>query len=304
MTPLESLKKIGVEQICSDTHIASANLELLLSEEFSSFSYAQFRGFLSILEREYGLNLDEWRDKYDGNRQESTETISNDPFANSVQHKKSEQKLVFILAAALITVVIVAGVAFTQFSSKEKMEINNTAINIAKRNIETVELEKSMKQDALVRESESRRFDEIKSEKNLQIVTDENRTEEVVDSEDEQSIQNTDSASSAAQELETPDKPAINLLDNIIIHPRTKMWIGMIDAKTLKRETKATRKPIRLDGTKEWLIITGHGQFDLECGEERERFAGSKGVMILYGYGVCDVITESEFRAKNRGRLW
>jgi len=54
---LEKLQKLGAQKIYEQTHIPVQNVQALLHSSFDSFSRVQFLGFISILEREYDLEL-------------------------------------------------------------------------------------------------------------------------------------------------------------------------------------------------------------------------------------------------------
>ena len=64
MTGLEKLREIGTHKIFERTHIAKKFVEDILNENFSSMNRVQFAGFLSILEREYNLDLHELSEAY------------------------------------------------------------------------------------------------------------------------------------------------------------------------------------------------------------------------------------------------
>ena len=60
---LEKLRSIGVQKIHEQTHIARHHVKALLHESFDNISRVHFLGFISILEREYGVDLSELKAK-------------------------------------------------------------------------------------------------------------------------------------------------------------------------------------------------------------------------------------------------
>ena len=296
---IEKLQEIGVDAISKQTHIAPANLELLLEQNIDSFTPTQFVGFIRILEREYGVDLSELREIYSQHKEHIPQESQNDPFKNSAMRRKREKLVGFMLGAALILTLLVGVFVFMSFSSEEKIEINNTAIDKAKKNLEMLSLSKDLERERLAKEQERLRFEEIESMESNSTIDSMSSSissmQNLVDDNSTVVVEDVVSYSSSSSH---------KLLDNLIIKPKIKIWMGIIDLKSYKRETRVSALPIRLDGLREWLIITGHGEFSLECGEESEEFLTRKRVMLLYADGVCSKIDEHEFRRLNRGKLW
>jgi hypothetical protein len=59
----EKLKSIGAQKIHEKTHIAKYHVQSLLHNNFDEMTKIQFLGFVSILEREYGVHLDDLRER-------------------------------------------------------------------------------------------------------------------------------------------------------------------------------------------------------------------------------------------------
>ena len=56
---LDKLKAIGAQKIHEKTHIARIHVQAILHNSFEGITKIQFLGFISILEREYSVKLDE-----------------------------------------------------------------------------------------------------------------------------------------------------------------------------------------------------------------------------------------------------
>ncbi len=266
---VETLREIGVEAISAKTYIAPQNVRALLEERFDGFAPAQFSGFVTILEREYGVDLSSWREKYARDREPEAEPLQaqeHDPFTDAARAKRHRRYTVAGLAGLLAVLVVVTVVVLGGHRGEEKIELNNTAIEKAKENIEALSAASASK-----------------------------ATQAAADA-IQQSHQ-----SEAAEEETTPEAV---VYDDVIIRPRTKVWLGVIDADTHKRYTKTTAQPWRLDGSKSWLIVTGHGLLSLECGGVNASFAQRDRLLFLYEDGKCREIDATEFRARNRGRVW
>jgi len=64
MENFEQLQELGSKNIASATHIPLAHLEMILNREFEQFKKPQFFGFVSILEREYKIDLSGLKQEY------------------------------------------------------------------------------------------------------------------------------------------------------------------------------------------------------------------------------------------------
>lgn len=54
---LEKLKEIGAQKIFEQTHITKEHIQAILHKSFEGLTKVQFQGFVSILEREYQVDL-------------------------------------------------------------------------------------------------------------------------------------------------------------------------------------------------------------------------------------------------------
>jgi hypothetical protein len=59
----QKLKTIGVQKIHERTHIARSHIEAIFNENFEGMGSVQLLGFISILEREYNLDLSELKSR-------------------------------------------------------------------------------------------------------------------------------------------------------------------------------------------------------------------------------------------------
>jgi hypothetical protein len=272
MSPIETLRAIGAEAISRQTHISMQNVEKLLAGDLDGFAPVQLRGFVTILEREYDLDLGEWR-RYaqpEPPKEAAAEAVSetprtDDPFANAARAEKRKRRNAAILAGLLLLTAVVSYLVLGGGTKAEKIELNNTAIEKAKANMASksaVSSSPTLAQADAVQQSHQ---------------------------------------SEAAAEAAAEPSP---VYDDVIIRPRSKVWLGVIDADSRKRQTRTTAQPWRLDGSKRWLIVTGHGYVTFDCGGNDKTYAQKQRLLLLYEEGQCREIDEAEFRSRNRGRIW
>jgi len=97
MTEIESLKRIGATAIQEKTHIAMRNIELILEEDFEKIPRIQFMGFLTIIEREFELDLSKLREAY-----EDTASASEERAEPEVINAQSDRKPRWPLYVAIV----------------------------------------------------------------------------------------------------------------------------------------------------------------------------------------------------------
>lgn len=108
----EDLQELGAEKIHERTHISRHKLELLLSKTFGELNRLQVMGFISILEREYLLDLSALREEYDAFVQVHPEVAM--PKASVILQAQSQARQRWIIGAILAIIVLVGTGIYTQ----------------------------------------------------------------------------------------------------------------------------------------------------------------------------------------------
>ena len=294
MDGFKRLEEIGSKNISATTHIPIAHVENILSKSYASFQKPQFFGFLSILEREYKIDLSELKQEYlftlaekelpDESSFDIAETGFK-LFENSSEILKN-RKVIYGVGAVLSIALVLFLVSLIDFSSSDsaKIEINNTAIDKAKKNLNIRPVERANVEERLSDNTvESAEFGQEEQAEKEQNATD----EKVVDQK-----KNTIADS----------EPMMPLYFRIV--PKGKLWLGIINAETHRRRVETISKPLILDAEKSWLIVTGYGHLDMDCGDTTTKFREDKKLLILYENGICQIIDKEEFKARNRGKVW
>ena len=299
---IETLRAVGAEAISQQTHISPDNIKKLLDGEFEAFSPIQFNGFVTIIEREYDIDLTEWRARFAQSVPEPEAPLAgaqNDPFTHVLMAKKKQRLTVAVLAGLLVVVIVTTYFVLGSGSSEEKIELNNTAIEKARANMATLgnrtASEAEMRTEAIqaARQSDGAEAEPMPPAEE----TPQTAAAPVMEGEPAAAEKPEPAPAESAQ-------PAAVEREDLVILPKTKVWLGVIDAQTHRRETRTTDEPWRLDGSKTWLIVTGHGYLTLECGDENTTYTQIKQLLFLYEDGRCRQIDEAEFKSRNRGRVW
>jgi len=284
---LQRLKSLGAQKIHEDTHIALQHVQSVIHESFEGLTKIQFLGFVSILEREYQLDLSTLRTK--GMNYFEEENISN-PKVFVVPEKKTNFTALYIVIVLIIfSVAIYKSLDYNKANSKP---IDNSLIKDAQKKILTIKKEKLI----------------------VEVPSDINTTEELNTSVEENS---TLEANSSVKTLQTPKieevtpkkeitviKPLPLKILPLIIKPRSKVWIGYINLTDKKKHQAIVKHNLTLDSSKVWLIATGHGNINIVLNGKTKKYSNPKSVRYLYKNGKLKKLTVKEFKKLNNGRLW
>ncbi len=266
MVGIEKLRDIGANKIFEQTHIAKKFVEDILNGNFASMNKIQFAGFISILEREYNVDLHELRETYNDkfNKSESTK---GEPFVISAQEseKNAENKKLYIAGGLIAAGVLLAILSFSNTSDEKKTpqtEVLEVTIQ------ESDELDTITIQEAKV---------------NLNHL-----------------------GNTTVQALQPKEEVTIEPvhLGKFEIIPRSELWVGIIELETFKRTQRLGSDPFELPSDKSWLLVMGHGYVNFEVNGEEQKFKDENKVWFAYENGTLQKLTRSEFKEKNRGKAW
>ncbi len=265
MTGLDKLQEIGAHKIYEQTHIAKKFVEDILREDFSRMNKIQFSGFISILEREYNVDLHALIEAYNlfHNNSNSNE---DEPFVISEQTKtegKSNSKGLYIVIGLLIV-----GLVFLVFNPSEEEKVEEPKIE---------------------------KTPEAKVEQELNNTTIE---------EAKATLTHLGNTTIETKELQSAASVEPVHTTKFEIIPRSKLWIGIVDLETFKRSQRLSSEPFELDADKEWLLVMGHGYVNFEVNEVEHKFTDENKVWFAYENGTLSKLTRSQFKEKNRGKAW
>ena len=137
---LQKLKEIGAQKIYEDTHIPVEHVQAIIHESFDGLTKIHFIGFISILQREYKIDLSELKNAGVAYFDEgsSVETTKNGIF---IAPKKERNFTLFYILLAMV--VFLFALYYTVAYAKKNMEvpvepIDNIVIESAKKNIQSL----------------------------------------------------------------------------------------------------------------------------------------------------------------------
>lgn len=290
---LRTLKEIGAQQIHKDTHISLEYVQSIIHGSFEGLNSVQFKGFISILEKEYGVDLREVKEKgkeyfreIEGDSQEIKKVF--------VAPEKQTSNSAMYIWAGLIVFVAAAYYSFGYLSSMATVEpkIDNSQIEDAKKIAIDEEDEKTMAATLRQEESELNNNLEVKEELKSEVVEEEIQVQEV-----EEVVVETVATVEVKEEV-VEDVKTLKIL------PKRRIWAGYIDIKTNQKFQKVFKKEFPLDTEKDWLLLFGKGTVYLEVNGKKEKFSSNQNMRFKYVDGVFTKITVTEFKSLNKGRKW
>ncbi len=265
----QKLKDIGAQKIHEATHISKQHVQSILNDSFENMTKVQFLGFVSILEREFHLQLDDLKERGKGYFGEKPAQVKDEPEEEAKvfitpSKQKSYKKLYIIVAIIIFLLVAIFTISNISSSNDTQLEVpdNNTIENIQESIIMEPVVEENL---SLLQESSS----------------DVNVTKE--------------------EPKVVQDKAVVKSFKVI---PKVKLWMGYIDLSNYKKYQKLTTKEFALDPKKDWLLSLGHGYVNFEVDGELHKFNIKKNVKFLYKDGELEKISSEEFKSLNRGHRW
>lgn len=264
---LEALKDIGVQKIHEATHISRVHVQAFLHQCFDDMTKIQFLGFVSILEREYGVDLSDIKAKALEDFDAVTLKTQEEDVAKVFVSKKKRNLTIIYIATAIVIFVAFAMLTITNSDSPTSNinGVDDSVIDSAKNNMMIVDEENNESIEAIVEENNA----------SIEIV------EEAVEI-----------------KQESAEKSSFK------ITPKHKLWLGYIDLSTYKRDQKLFSDELSLDPEKDWLLTLGHGYISIEINGEVKEFTNPKTVRFSYINKELKELTFKEFKSLNRDNEW
>ena len=269
---LEKLKKIGAQKIYEKTHIARANVENILNKSYDKLPKIQFKGFISILEREYKVDLQDLVKEFETyNHQEEQITIASAPKVKK-QYIKYDNKT---LSIVLVTVFVIGYLVISSLvhSGNEPIEVNNTEIETAKANLE---------------HNESNETNETNVTAIVTEVNETNSTKKAVEL-------NTTQTQSMPVAV-----PAVQTGTTLEIVPSKRLWLSYSEIGNAKHTQANTTDAISLDPSKEYLFELGHGFVKIGVGVDMKEYHEQGKKYFKYQAGKLSEISRTEFKELNK----
>lgn len=282
---LEKLRSIGAQKIHEQTHISQRYVQALLHESFEGMQKVQLFGFISILEREYDVDLESLRERAN----EYFDTLKEEKGRETPEYKKelfaksNDEKKRLYLITALFVVLVVAVMLYFGLRQDDKAMPESAA---------TTTHGQTSQDEASLPDERGMNVRYIKEDEN-------NESNASVEDNATHAESSLPDESGSAKKIEQEKKPQI-----FTIVPRTKVWVGIIDLTSGKKRQTISAKPIELNASKDYLLTFGHGYIDMKIDENTTSYKEPKHIKFLYQEGKLKRIGPKEFKRYNKGKLW
>lgn len=308
------LEENSLKQISKKTKISEENIEKLLEKRFDKFDRVKAMGFLSIIEREFGIKLDELREeaiRYYAEHSAQSEGITVGlPISSSSKKGKSKWFLVVVFAL----LAYASWYFVTQFDKTHLNTLLPSSEDVTQAFHSAISDENGSRQEpASAEEAATTVHEEVQAATPLDtgseaLVITEATTQTPTTVEASQHMQGsvalkdeevapelnitaaTQAEENVTKELVTPS----TALTSIAIVPVGKLWFGMTqkENKEKKQQIIGAKQAFDVDG-KSYLVATSTAPFSVVYGEEKKEFRDAKiHYLLLDDKGVRDLSKE------------
>lgn len=334
----ELIKSEGLDVVSEKTNISENNLKKLVDLNFEGLNRVKALGFLSILRREYGIELDTIEDSIKSYFVEHTPDDS-EPILVSVDKENDNPGflkwiILFAFLGGVWYLYSVGKLDKLLTKNTDNQETNLTDTEELKSNTNNVSEDNAQK-SIIIKKEDNKTKVEINT---AQITRDENKIEsntsikdsvkivaQIPKDKDGKKEKNETLIISKDAGVEEPKKVVAEVIDsdstntevdesadinktitNVTINPtRGMLWYGFINIDTRKKKEfmKDKSTPFDLKGGK-WILTTGHGFLDVVSDVKTLSIADRKRHYFYIDGKEIKEITRKEFRKFNHGRIW
>jgi len=311
MNELENLKEIGIKEISRKTHIEPTFLQYIFDKNFEKLSRLNMRGYAKILQREYGVDLSELLAEYDSFMQENTPDDSHktkvspkiasytpDDITNQRQGGGSGFFFWIIILA------IIGGGAYYFDAYKyvqnfiASLNEDNTSVSYSQSSIVN-EVKKNIIDTNVTISQNTPKIDANASSVKISAPAEQNVTVSPASVD-----QNALKPSMAAQPAPKVEQNVTKPLNEAVITPKQRVWIGIINLENGQKTSSDTSKSININLDQRQLVVCGNGNIELKIGDKVTKYNPSRPARFLVENGDMKFLTYDEFVEMNKGKSW
>ncbi|MDV6043621.1 hypothetical protein OT601_05900 [Campylobacter jejuni] len=308
----KKIQELNLKEVAAKTQIELDFLEALVEKNFAVLSRFNVKGFVKILSREYELDFSDFNEEYEAYLNENNPTPQTKskmitPKLDAYSQKSSNAWPFLIVL--IVLVIIGSGIYyFDTLKTFFKDEQNNTSATVidiigqAQENLKSlggnnvVVIDNNKAQETNQTESvlPSQNISLQENDKNISIennISENNTT--LLDEEKNTQIQ------------EDTNTPKTDSLKEAHFKTSTKIWIGLIDLKSLKKTSFVKEKDFNISLDKDQLILTGAAALTMFDQENKEqKFPAGISKRFLIKDRKITSISAAEFVKLNKGKEW
>ncbi|EAJ7529703.1 membrane protein [Campylobacter jejuni subsp. doylei] len=308
----KKIQELNLKEVAAKTQIELDFLEALVEKNFTVLSRFNVKGFIKILSREYELDFSDFNEEYEAylNENNPTPQTKSKMITSKLDaySQKSSNAWPFLIVL-IVLVAIGSGIYyFDRLKTFFKDEQNNTSATVidiigqAQENLKSlggnnvVVIDNNKAQETNQTESvlPSQNISLQENDKNISIennISENNTT--LLDEEKNTQIQ------------EDTNTPKTDSLKEAHFKTSTKIWIGLIDLKSLKKTSFVKEKDFNISLDKDQLILTGAAALTMFDQENKEqKFPAGISKRFLIKDGKITSISAAEFVKLNKGKEW
>jgi len=311
MNELENLKEIGVKEISRKTHIEPTFLQYIFDKNFEKLSRLNIKGYAKILQREYGIDLSELLAEYDAFMQENTPDDSHrtkispkiasytpDDITNQRQGGGSG----FFFWVIILAIIGGGAYYFDAYKYIQNfiatLNENNTSVSYSQSSIVNEVKKKIIDTNVTITQNTP------KIEANASSVKISAPAEQNVNVSPASVDQNALKPSMAAQPAPKVEQNVTKPLNEAIITPKQRVWIGIINLENGQKTSSDTSKSVNINLDQRQLVVCGNGNIEVKIGDKVTKYNPSRPARFLVENGDMKFLTYDEFVEMNKGKSW
>jgi len=305
MDNIKVLEEIGLKRVGDETHIEQKYLKYMVDMNYDKLDRINTLGFVKILSREYKIDLDAWTEAFEEYWIENRKDIEDDGLFIVIDDKKSSKKLLIFIIIIFLGAIFGIVLSFFQ----DKIDIENYISNSNNATYEKTTVVQEV-QDSL---NEANNL--LEENTTVESTTNEVVNEEILMSEDENitnEVLEDNTTKNILHEAKLEVKKNDKIVEKVnqkfkqeaVIVPQTELWVGIIYLDTKKRRSFLGDGNFSIDISREQIITTGHGSFDLKIGSEKREFRKQSPMRFLVKDSNLTEISKDKFKELNEGKSW
>ncbi|WP_144689279.1 hypothetical protein [Campylobacter jejuni] len=308
----KKIQELNLKEVTAKTQIELDFLEALVEKNFAVLSRFNVKGFVKILSREYELDFSDFNEEYEAYLNENNPTPQTKskmitPKLDAYSQKSSNAWPFLIVL--IVLVIIGSGIYyFDTLKTFFKDEQNNTSATVIDIIGQAQENLKSLGGNNVVvidnnKAQETNQTESVLPSQNISLQeNDKNISIENNISENNTTLLNEEKNTQIQEDTNTPKTDS---LKEAHFKTSTKIWIGLIDLKSLKKTSFVKEKDFNISLDKDQLILTGAAALTMFDQENKEqKFPAGISKRFLIKDGKITSISAAEFVKLNKGKEW
>ncbi|EJW1429453.1 hypothetical protein N8V59_001238 [Campylobacter jejuni] len=308
----KKIQELNLKEVAAKTQIELDFLEALAEKNFAVLSRFNVKGFVKILSREYELDFSDFNEEYEAYLNENNPTPQTKSKMITTKldaySQKSSNAWPFLI---VLIVLVITGSGIYYFDTLKtffKDEQNNTSTTVIDIIGQAQENLKSLGGNNVVvidnnKAQETNQTESVLPSQNISLQeNDKNISIENNISENNTTLLDEEKNTQIQEDINTPKTDS---LKEAHFKTSTKIWIGLIDLKSLKKTSFVKEKDFNISLDKDQLILTGAAALTMFDQENKEqKFPAGISKRFLIKDGKITSISAAEFAKLNQGKEW